>query len=130
MSTHHTLLPAVKMSADLSDFISRNMDNGTLGWPRLPRATSSKAQVHPKAARSCGLRVLVVGELTLELPIKVDATRAELADFLWGRGSGSPPPCTMRQLRVGGFVSNVVEVAAKLGAKVSVCTSVPVPTPV
>lgn len=90
MSTEHTLTPAVRMIADLSDFVSRNMDNRQLGWPRLPRTTSSKARVQRKPARSCGLRVLVVGELAL--PIEVEATRAGLADFLRGGGAATGKP--------------------------------------
>ena len=60
---------------------------------------------HPKACRVVqtirGLRVLVVGDLTLELPVKVEATGAELTDFLKGCRVGPPPTWKMGRLRVG-----------------------------
>ena len=117
------------MSADLSDFISWNIDDQELGWPRLARTTLSQAELQRKRSRTCGLRVLVVGELAMELPIEVEATRAEMKDFLRGGGTVPTPRWKMQQLRVGGFVRHAVEVAARLGASMSVCTSVPVPTP-
>lgn len=129
MSTQQTLTPAGTMIAELNDFILRNMDSRELGWPCVKRQPSVKANEQRDPARSNGLRVLVVGELALELPIEVEATRAELADLFRGGGSATTPTWKMQQLRVGGFVGHAVEAAAKLGARVSVCTCVPVPTP-
>ena len=96
MSTQHTLTPGSKMRADLSDFISRNLDNRELGWPCVTRKPSSKANVQRNPARSCGLRVLVVGELALELPIAVRSRRAEVAAALRDDESALAPQSEMR----------------------------------
>ena len=107
---------------ELNDFLTVNIDVPGTGWPRLFRPKANDHSVSRVAQTVRGLRVLVVGDLTLELPIEVEATRAELTDFLKRRRFGPPPTWKMRQLRVGGFVRHAIDVATSLGAEVSVCT--------
>ncbi len=114
---------------ELNDFLTTNLDAPGTVWPRLLRPTTSDHEARRVVQSVRGLRVLVVGDLTLELPIEVEATRAELMDHLKGPGFGPHPVWKMRRIRVGGFVRHAIDVAAMLGAEVSVCTCLPIPTP-
>ena len=116
---------------EVSRLLAGNMTSSTATrlWPRvapLPVRTTGR----PRSARQeIAVKVLVVGELAFELPIEVQATRAELLTSLGANGLAKTVRWKMLRLRVGGFVGHAVRVAATLGAQVSVCTVVPVPMP-
>ena len=118
-----------RMRREAGDFISQNLENAGVGWPTLPRSPKSASLAGNSAGLRAGLRVLVVGDLVLELPIEVPASRQQLLASLRAgarekdlRGRPSEPT-------VGGFVARAGRAAAALGAQVSVCATVPVPMP-
>ncbi len=120
---------AQDMAKRISDFLTQNRENQHLGWPRIEPLSERKNDQPQQASPTVGLRVLIVGDLTLELPIHIEATRAGLHRALRGTIDDTRLRWEMSQARVGGFVLHAAEAAYALGAKVSVCTVVPVPMP-
>lgn len=115
--------------SQLSNFLTANVDRPGTAWPRLSRSRPIERSACSGRRPEQAPHVLIVGDLTLELPVKAEATRAELAASLRLPRAHPGPRWNMQRLRVGGFVGHAVEVASKLGAKVSICTNVPVPMP-
>ena len=118
---------ATQARKELELFVSRFLKDRHQGWPRLPnRRPSSRVGRGPNASP---LKVLIVGELRLELPMVVDAKRAELVASLHSGGRRAALKGELERPRVGGFAVHASRAAAALGANVSVCTVVPVPIP-
>lgn len=113
----------------LNSFLTANVDSPGTAWPRLSRSKPSEREVCNGRHLEQALHVLIVGDLTLELPVRAKATRAEVLASLRPENACPNSHWSMDRLRVGGFVGHAVEVASKLGATVSICTNVPVPTP-
>ena len=66
------------MREQLGEFLTSNMANAGLGWPIRTASRRPKPRMRRTGTPLTGLRVLIVGELTLELPVEVAATRREL----------------------------------------------------
>ncbi len=129
MSRDSASQSATEMRSRLSSFLTRNLNNLELGWPRIGPSGSHEHREPPVAGDGPGLKVLVVGDLTLELPVEVEATKAQLLAALQGRTDRSGLRWRMSKVRASGFVTHATRTAATLGAEVSVCTVVPVPLP-
>jgi hypothetical protein len=71
--------------------------------------------------------VLIVGELALELRIDVQGTTKALSAEL--NGGGRSLPWTLHEPHVGGFAAYAARTAAALHARVTICTTLPVPIP-
>ena len=129
MTEYYTATKAAQMRKRLSGFLTRSLDDLTLGWPRrsLPRAPEAKAGA--SGGRPSSLKALIIGELVLELPVEVEGTRGELLALLRSGRRDRMPSWRMSELRLGGFVAHAARASVALGAEVSVCTFVPVPTP-
>ena len=117
------------MVRQLDKFLTENLDNPELSWPRISSAPFRRRRKPSAAGPTLKLKVLIVGDLTLELPIEVSATRAQLSALLRGKGDDRKLRWKMSKARVGGFVAHATRTAAGLGTEVSVCTVVPIPTP-
>ena len=124
MIMQNDLSQAAQMRAELAKCLEERLGDPTCTWPRLPIPSRPVADSRPRL----GLRVLVIGELTLDLPIKVATTKAGLEALLNGE-SENRLPWSMSRAQVGGFVAHAGRAAAALGADVSVCTVVPAPLP-
>ena len=129
MTTLRTTSLATGMRAELSSFLTRNLNHPRLGWPRLVRSDSEDACTRRAFTKTTGPRVLIVGDLALELRVEVNGTRTELLDVLHGEKNGRGLHFQAAELAVGGFVGRTVPVAAALGARISVCTVVSDPMP-
>lgn len=117
----------MKLNRELGTFLEGSLGLPDMAWPRLQRIPPAGAR-HMKSGSCSGLRVLVVGELSLGLDVHIEASKAEVEEVLRGRSARSFR-WTMSQLSVGGFAGYVAPVAAALGAQVFVCTVIPVPLP-
>ena len=129
MSTQLTGLRAAGMRHQLGEFLTRHMSNRVVGWPRRAPQRENNAMVRTRGGSLVGMRVLVIGDLTLELPIEVSATRTQLLASLRAEPTGRNLRGTHLEPDLGGFVARAGRAAAALGAQVSVCTTVPVPMP-
>lgn len=129
MSTQLTGLRAAGMRHQLGEFLTRHMSNRAVGWPRRAPQLRGTPTVRAGGGSATGLRVLVIGDLSLELPTEVPATRAQLLASLRAEPQGRNLRGTHSEPDVGGFVARASRVAAALGARVSVCATVPVPIP-
>lgn len=104
-------------------------------WPRLVRP---KPWTFRSGAGKRGKRrpsVLIVGDLSLELPFNPAASGADLASCpcLLQQTPASCDPrcaaCPVCQLRVGGFIGHTVKALSTLGARISICANLPIPVP-
>ncbi len=120
---------AATMRSHLSSFLSRGLDALDLGWPQLAASPTRRRPEALRPAPPSGLRVLIVGDLTLELPVEVEATRAHLMAALRNGGDQRKLRWKMAKARVGGFVAHAAAAATALGASVTVATAVPIPLP-
>ncbi len=129
MSTQCLSESAAEMRSQLGDFLARNMENPSVGWPL--RASSGGVQAASQASSGslAGLRTLIVGDLTLELPVDVATTRQQLLTALRGQSPAESFRWAPAELRAGGFVARTARAAVALGARVSVCVIIPIPTP-
>ena len=129
MYTQLTDPSSAGMRQEFGEFLTLHMGNRAIGWPlrALPRRGDSV--VRAGADSLSGMRVLVVGDLALELPVEVSATRAQLLASLRAGAPGRNVRGTLPEPAVGGFVAHASRAVAALGARVSVCTTVPVPIP-
>lgn len=130
MSTKLKNVDAATMNADLSEFLERNVGIPDGGWPLVgtSRAAEQLDSEHPGSL--AGLRVLIVGDLSLEMPIEVAGTRREFLAALARDHTGRRIRWAASELRVGGFVARAARSARALGTHVSVCAVVPAPMPV
>ncbi|MHC4094211.1 MAG: hypothetical protein ACYSVY_28710, partial [Planctomycetota bacterium] len=124
----HTQGPLV-MAKQLGEFLTRNLANPGLGWPLRPASRRREATARTENSSLSGLKVLIIGDLSLELPVDVAATRRQLLASLRAGAPNDSLPWTPSKPRAGGFAANAGRAAAALGAQVSVCTIVPVPMP-
>ena len=129
MSTQFTRRRSAEMRKQLGEFLTRNMGNAGVGWPLYTSPDGSEGVARPADDSLAGLRVLIVGDLALELSVEVAGTRRQLLASLRGESVDDNPRWTPSEPRVGGFAAHAGRAAADLGARVSVCTTVPVPTP-
>lgn len=119
----------------LNEFLSADADAPGEAWPRLAQSKPVERSSQDIQRHVRELHVLVVGDLALELPIEAEASGAELRacpclgqETCWSANSKCRA-CAVCRLRVGGFVGHAVKVASRLGARVSICTNIPVPMP-
>ena len=127
------------MARQMGEFLAENLDHPGLGWPRINSRRVRRRVESPPAGPSAGLRVLVIGDLTLELPVEIEATRSQLLAALRGKNGDAKTQAgrlchkrirwKMAKARVGGFVAHAAPVATALGASVTVATAVPIPMP-
>jgi sugar/nucleoside kinase (ribokinase family) len=129
MMEYATVSRAMQMRGRLSEFLTRSLDDLTLGWPRLRLPQATEEEVRAPARRLTGLRVVIIGDLVLEVPIEVDGTREELLALFRPGCQRLKPGLRVSAPRAGGFVAHAAKACVALGAEVSVCTVVPVPTP-
>ena len=129
MSTQLTGPSSVRMRHQLGEYLTQNMGNRTVGWPRRTPQLRGNPTARTRGGSLAGLKVLVIGDLSLELPIEVSATRARLLASLQAEPQGRDLRGTQLEPAVGGFVARASRAAVALGAGVSVCTTVPVPIP-
>lgn len=100
-----------------------------ISWPRLPERQFTSGTNERNATPNAPLRVLVVGDLRLELPVRVRANVARVLDSFVSQGEPTVKLSTMDKLVTGGFVGHAVPIARALGAQVTVCATMPVPMP-
>jgi hypothetical protein len=98
----------------LSSFVTRNLQNPWLGWPRVGEGTKSNS---PNA-----IHALVSGPFVLEYTIHTLASRAQVRSSIETNGLAHYLRKTCAVPRIGGFVGNTVRAASQLGVRVSLCT--------
>ena len=130
-------MPAIKdrtvgerMRAELGRFISKNLNNPSVGWPRLATHTPMAQANSARTGCSSKLKVLIIGDLFLEMPVYVNATRAEIISAMARQDSDARFRWRMGRLRVGGFVAGCAPAVASLGAEIELAAVLPAPLPV
>ncbi|MHC4093074.1 MAG: PfkB family carbohydrate kinase [Planctomycetota bacterium] len=129
MSTQLLSRSPVETRRQLGEFLSHNLGTARLGWPLRTGAPRQQSTARRITDSLTGLRILIVGELTLELPVDVAATRRQLLASLQGDCPDGNLRWTTLEPQVGGFVAHAARASVALGARASVCTTVPVPIP-
>lgn len=122
----NALNEARQMRTELSRFLERHLGDPTEGWPRRRNghARGSSARVTSRDR----LNVLIVGELALELIVRVETTCERLRQALRSR-SDDRLRWRMSRTRLGGFAAYAGQAVASLGHRVALCTTVPAPLP-
>lgn len=127
MNVQLTHTTRAQMTRELAAFITRKISDTSCGWPRrLAKRRAHRTQV---VTRGMALRVLIIGDLTLELPIDMQVTKAQAVELLRDTAGQKKACWKMSRARVGGFVGHCARAAVSLGAEVSVCTIIPCPWP-
>jgi len=119
---------AAQMQMELSGFLTKYVDDPQVGWPRRAQPGPRRFRRSQAKRTRQALRILVVGELCIDVTADVGTTVANLTgDGSKTRALGAPWRLT--GVSVGGFLAQAAAIAASLGAEVYACTTVPVPTP-
>lgn len=129
MTTDTGYESGVEMRQQLGEFVTCNLENASLGWPLRSSPRTNNGQARADSGSAAGLRVLILGQVELELPVTVDATRRQLMERLRGRCRTCRFRWSVSALRPAGPLADAIRAASALGAKASVCTTLPVPLP-
>ena len=113
------------MRQRLRAYLEEGGDTGGRAWPR--RGNPRQHGILPKADRRLNLRVLIIGELAVELPFVVDGTRAELLSAVQAGNGRLTPTWRMGKPAIGGFAGHATRLASALGAQVHLRTVLSVP---
>ena len=108
------------------------MNGGSKGADAWRTQSAERQVVVDRRARSPrggALRVLVVGDLGLEMPVDVPGSQSQFLRSLKGQSAQLDLGWSTRRMRVGGFVGRAAGFAYSLGAEVSICTIVPAEPP-
>ncbi len=131
--TKHAI-PAIiaGITGQVNKFLDQSINRPGVGWPRAAAAAVSRPRTRIQSGKLAEerLHVMIAGNLELELPIVVEATRATLLASLQSEDRDRTLQWKMAKLRVGGFLAHAAHAAAALGARISLCTTVPVPIPI